>query len=421
MSKRDYRTYSSNSSEGDTEKQRPEQKPVLSAHALERRLKRYLLKENQRFLAITTPGFETILEKEIAELGSTQISGLIEGGVEYSGDIDLIYNSNLYLRTANRILMRIGEFTARSYPELYNKCKRIRWELFTGFNSEVSFSVSSRKSRLHHTDNIASTVYDAISESIRPLGLKVKLNKDALLRFHIRFSDDICIVSVDTSGELLYKRTKQKKIGDAPIRESLAAALLITSGWEKYGIIIDPLCGSGTFIIEAALMQLKRAPGLEREFAFSILPWFNLQKWNRLKNQAVSNVKNEMSIQLIGSDIDQSVLLAASSNAAELGLSKKITFVNRDCLELDCSKYNKKGLIISNLPYGKRIGNESGIRNLIDKLGKHLLEKCLEWEFAFVVAEENFQRISGLKVKNKIKFRNGGLSVQFVMGKISVK
>ena len=421
MSNRDYRAYSSNSPEDGAEKQEPKQNPVLSAHALDRRLKRYLLKNNQSFLAITTPGFEKILEKEIAELGSAQITGLIEGGVEFSGDIDLIYSSNLYLRTANRILMRIDEFTARSYPELFNKCKRIQWELFTGFNSEVSFSVSSRKSRLHHTDNIASTVYDAISESIKHLGLKVKLSKNALLRFHIRFSDDLCIVSVDTSGELLYKRTRQKKVGDAPIRESLAAALLITAGWEKYGIIIDPLCGSGTFILETALMHLKRAPGLEREFAFSILPWFNLQKWDRFKNQAVSNIKNEMSIQLIGSDIDRCALFAASANASELGLSKRIAFVNSNCLELDCSIYDKKGLIISNLPYGKRIGNESDTRDLIHEFGKQLLEKCREWEFAFVVAEEKFQKISGLKVKNIIKFKNGGLPVQFVMGKISSK
>lgn len=417
MSNRDYKTYSTDSSEGDSEHEQ-EHNSVLSAHALERRLKRYLLKENQKFLATTTPGFEKILEKEIANLELALISGHIEGGVEFCGNIDLIYNSNLYLRTANRILMRIDEFTARSYPELFNKCKRIRWELYAGFNGEVSFSVSSRKSRLHHTDNIESTVYDALCRSIQPLGLKLKLNKDARLRFHIRFSDDICTVSIDTSGELLYKRTRQKKIGAAPIRESLAAALLVAAGWEKYEIIIDPLCGSGTFLIEAALMHLRSAPGLDREFAFSIFPWFNSQKWNRIKLQAVSNVKQEMSIQLAGSDIDRSALLAASANVAELGLSERIYFVNRNCLDLDCSEYGKNGLIISNLPYGKRIGNENDIRDLISDFGKRIREKCRQWDFAFVTTEENFQRVSGLKVKEKIQFKNGGLPVLFVMGTV---
>lgn len=393
-----------------------ESKPVLTPRGLERRLKRHLFKAPQDYLAVTTPGFEYITAKELTGINA-DVKNRISGGVEFSGGLDLVYSANLRLRTANRVLMRIGSFTSRSYPELYNKAKRISWELYVGFNNEVSFSVSSHNSRLHHSENISDAVYDAIKEEMGKLGLEVKKSRESPLRFFLRLSDDICTISIDTSGELLYKRGYRREVGHAPIRETTAAALLIESQWEKYPLLVDPLCGSATFMMEAALMAYNRAPGICRDFAFSTWPCFSESKWERLKREARQEERKNHKLQLFASDISSEAIRASEENLKNLVLEGAVKLSRQDCLSFK-PESEKKGLIISNLPYGKRVGAGVEIREFYRMFGVHLRSHFSGWNYGLVVADAEFEKIAGLERKKEIRFVNGGLKVRFVQGRV---
>jgi putative N6-adenine-specific DNA methylase len=390
----------------------------LTPRGLERRLKRQFNNQRQQFFAIVTPGFEQVLADELKSIGDVEISDIVFGGVEFSGDYDLVYKANLFLRTANRVLMRISTFTARSYPELYNKSRKISWELYTGFSKEVSLSVSSKNSRLHHSDNIATAIFDALRDSLEKTGVKVVLNKQAALCFHVRYADDICTISIDSSGELLYKRGYRVNTALAPIRETLASAILLEAECVKYSVIRDPMCGSGTFILEAALMAAHRAPGIDREFAFSHWPNFNEQKWDRVKNFAIQNQIENRTVQLIASDINGKAIIAIHENLSRLGFTdNSITIKEEDCLKIQSEK--TPGLLVSNLPYGKRVGAaDAELCDFYRRFGAHLRESFRKWSFCFVVADTEFERHSGLKSKRVIRFVNGGLPVRLVMGTV---
>ncbi len=390
---------------------------LLTPRGLERRLKRYLLKTRHQFAAITTPGFENQLKSELSALEGVEVKDLISGGVEFCGPLDLIYSTNLFLRTANRILMRIGIFTACSYPELYNKCRRIDWELYCGFSDAVSFSVSSRNSRLHHTDNIGKTVFDALSEHMKKLGVPVKNDPDAGIVFHIRIFQDECTISIDSSGDLLYKRGYRQKTAFAPVRETIAGAVLMLARWDRYPVIMDPMCGSGVLILEAISMALHKAPGINRRFAFMNWPSFNSQKWEKICSKATVEELNDTEKRFFASDIDEQTLDSARENASCLGVENLVEIRKQDCLTIE--PVTPPGLLISNLPYGKRIGvSESGLDEFYAKLGKHLCKEFSGWNFAFIVEDPGFAEKSGLKVNKEIRFKNGGIAVRLVMGRI---
>lgn len=389
----------------------------LSDRGLKRRLKRQLLKNKQDFLAITNPGFEHILKSEIEALDGIEDIKIISGGIEFSGSIDLIYATNLYLRTANRVLMRISTFTARSYPELYNKCKRIGWELYNGFSDRLNISVSSRNSRLHHTDNIRSSVFEAISEYMEKLGVKVNMDDDSGITFYIRFFNDTCTVSIDSSGELLYKRGYRLKTGSAPIRESLASAILMEAQWNRFGVVMDPMCGSGVLILEAASMALCRAAGNNREFAIKNWPSFDMDKWLKYKEKAVKKQLSGTSTVFVASDVNSIAIHSAKENAELLSVGNIINFSQLDCLKIIPD--SNSGLIVSNLPYGKRIEftiNE--LHSFFRSFGRHLKRYFTGWNYAFVVADPDFEKITGIPVEKTISFSNGGIPVRLVMGLI---
>ena len=390
----------------------------LTARGLERRLKRHLLKTHQLFLAITTPGFEALLRKELEQIPDVTIEQQIGGGIEFSGPIDLVYTTNLRLRTANRVLMRIDSFVARSYPELFNKSRKISWELFCGFTRQVSFSVSSKSSRLHHTEHITGAVFDGMKEVMARLGSKMELVTTSPIRFFIRFVDDFCTVSIDTSGDLLYKRGFRINTAFAPIRETTAAALLLSMGWERFDRIIDPLCGSGTFALEAASLALNRAPGTLRSFSFFHWPLFNAEKWERIKTQIVHQQQVASRVQISATDINAAAITAARENAQRAGLADSISFFISDFFDLAGDRVvGNRGLLIANLPYGKRVAAEGmELQVFYKKFGEHLRRAFNGWHFGVVVADQHFERVSRLRVEKELRFSNGGIPVRFLSG-----
>jgi putative N6-adenine-specific DNA methylase len=335
----------------------------------------------------------------------------------------LVYHANLLCRTVNRILLRIADFTARSYPELYNKLRRIDWEQYLGFTGEVAVVSASRTSRLHHTDRINETVFSALRDHQASLGNEIVSVKNAVVRIFVRFLDDTCTVSIDSSGALLYKRGYRHVTGRAPLRETTAAALLMAASWQNYRIIVDPCCGTGSIILEGLRMALGLLPGNEREFAFFSWPSFSERKWNNIKHTIAKSEVVRDDIRFVAQDIDTAAMEAFKENCGNLHDNPQLTFGVADCREFNQSgEYGDCGLIVSNLPYGKRVAVEGGDIDLLYKnLGARLRGACGGWSFAFLVADPDFEKKSGLRGRTALTISNGGIPVRLVIGNISEK
>ena len=387
----------------------------LSQRALERRLKRYLLKAEQRFLAVCAPGFESFLEEEICALPDVKEVEIVRGGVEFSGPLETTYHANLHLRTAHRVLLRIDDFLAQTYPMLFDRAKRISWELYLGFEEALSINVSAKRSRLRHHKNIAATLHDAILTSLEPLGLQPKLEDDAPLELYARMFQDRCTLSLNTSGEHLHKRGYRTNINEAPLRETLAASILKASNAENYDLILDPMCGTGTFLIEAALMKRKVASGLHRHFAFEQFPSFQKSKWERFKSEARDAALPLSPARLIGCDVDEKVLEAARANAERAGVLGDIHFFQADARTLDYSTFgasNQRALLVTNPPYGRRLGSEQEVKTLYGALSERL-RQAEGWRVALITPEPEWIE---LPPTSALKFRNGGLRVSLLQG-----
>jgi len=395
------------------------QQVSLTQPGLARRLKRHLLKQPQQFFAICTPGLEEFAAKEVGALPNvTGVAGEA-GGVTFAGPLDTIYHANLNLRTVNRVLLRVASFTARSYPELFGKVRRLDWELLTGFSASISLEVACRESRLHHTDNAAAAVYDGIVDHMRSLGVAVTRSEHAPVCVHVRMHNDECTLSMDSSGEILHKRGYREATAKAPLRETIAAALLAACEWQRYPAIADPMCGAGTCAIEAALMARGIAAGSARHFAFEHWPSFHAGKWERFRASAAPADRPPTLPRLVAADIEDGALRAARANAERAGVVEGIAFVKADCRDFNKDgTWGAQGLMICNPPYGRRIGTVDETRDLLRQFGARLRESCKGWHFGLLLAEPTHAKALGLPIARRLKFSNGGVPVEFVMGEV---
>ena len=386
----------------------------LSQRALERRLKRHLLKAEQRFLAVCAPGFEPYLETEVRTLPDVKEVESVRGGVQFGGPLETMVHANLRLRTAHRVLLRVDDFLAQTYPVLFGRAKRVAWELYLGFAEALSINVSAKRSRLRHHKNLAATIHDAISTSLEPLGLEPKLEDDAPLELYARMFRDRCTLSLNTSGAHLHRRGYRTHIGEAPLRETLAAGILKASKVEDYDLILDPMCGAGTFLIEAALMKRNLAPGLGREFAFEHFPSFQPSKWERFRSEAQTSSLPKSPARLVGCDIDEEVLAAARANAARAGVLGDIHFFRADARTLDYEalKTQQRALLVTNPPYGKRLGSEGEVRGLYGALSERL-RRAEGWHVTLITPEPGWIE---LPLTSALEFRSGGLRVSLLQG-----
>jgi putative N6-adenine-specific DNA methylase len=385
----------------------------LTPRGLERRLKRHLLKEQQEYFAVCAVGFEEVLEQELSAISrqlsaeNLTIQSKEPGGVTFVAPLEAMYHANLQLRTAHRVLLRIDDFLAQSYPMLFNKVRKIPWELYLGFNKMYSIQVSAKESRLHQHKTIGKTVHDGITEYLKPLELSPQLTDDAPLEIQARFFQDRCTLSLNTSGEHLHKRGYRQLVSEAPIRETLAASILQTIDVQSFNAIVDPMCGSGTFLIEAAMLLKNIAPGSQRSFAFEQLPFFQESRWERFKREAKAK-QQKTSVKLLGSDIDAKNIGIAKTNAAKAGVADSITFEVAEARTLQISSV-AKSLLICNVPYGERLE-----ASVLTPFAKNLSKHFKGWEFAFVTKEMRW--LKNLKVQNSQRFQNGGLTVHLVRG-----
>jgi len=365
------------------------------------------------FFAVCQPGLERLVADELRSLGIANPHP-VPGGVEFSGFLTHLYRVNLWSRTTERVLLRLREFRAETFRELHHKAARTAWEEFLTPGCDVSIRATCRKSRLIHSGGVTERILSGISDRLgKPSTLVTtdEENKSARPNFIVvRLVDDHCQISLDTSGALLHFRGYRQATAKAPLRETLAAALILASGWVPDRSLLDPFCGSGTIPIEAALIARHSAPGRRRSFAFMDWRKFDRAEWNALLDQADGTLLPHAPASIQGSDRDAGAIEASCANADRAGVLDDIEFAQRAVSAIEPLGV---GHVITNPPYGQRVG-DADVRNLYAQFGKVLRAKCEGWRVAMLSSDVHWEYATGLKFQPIARFNNGGIKVRLV-------
>lgn len=368
--------------------------------------------DNYEFIAPCHFGLEAVLKREITNLGY-EITHVEDGKVTFTGDASAACRANIFLRTTERILLKAGSFKAETFDELFEKTKAIPWEQFIPVNGKFWVKkATSIKSKLFSPSDIQSIMKKAIVER-----LKSKYNtswfKEDGASFPIRVTimKNEVTVGLDTSGESLHKRGYRKAVVKAPITETLAAALIMLTPWNKDRILADPFCGSGTFPIEAALIGANIAPGINRSFTAE--EWTHIipkKEWYNAVNEAQDLIIHGLDMDIQGYDIDNNAIKAAMENARNADVGHLIHFQRRAVNQLSHRK--KYGFIITNPPYGKRLEASDEIPLIYKELGQ-AYKNLDEWSMYLVTAYEQAEKYIGRKADKNRKIYNGMIKTYF--------
>ena len=357
-------------------------------------------------------GLEAVLKKEILDLGY-EIVRVEDGRVTFGGDEDAICRANIFLRTAERILLKVGQLHAVTFDELFEGIKALPWENY--IPSDGKFWVakaSSVKSKLFSPSDIQSIVKKAIVERLKGVySLQWFPETGAEYPIRISFMKDEAVVCLDTTGLSLHKRGYRTMVSKAPIKETLAAALLMLTPWHKDRILVDPFCGSGTFPIEAAMMAANIAPGMNRSFTAE--KWTNFvgrKYWYGAIDEANDLVDDQIETDIQGYDIDGDIIKAARQNAREAGVDHLIHFQQRPLSELSHPK--KYGFIVSNPPYGERLEEKSHLPALYTEIGDRFRELD-SWSMYLITSYEDAEKYIGKKADKNRKIYNGMLKTYY--------
>lgn len=383
--------------------------------------------EDYSLFAITAPGLEPLAQAELRAMG---ISAAAEpGGVAWTGGADDLYAANLRLRTASRVTALAAEFRARTFFELERHARKVPWERWVGRGGTVRLRVTSKKSKLYHEGAIAQRVLEAIEHRVGPLAASGVVADeeggedagDAQL-FIVRFVRDACTIRADASGALLHLRGYRQALARAPLRETLAASMLLGSGWDGASPLLDPMCGSGTIPIEAALIARRIAPGLAspdrepRDYSFTSWPDFDVERWAKVVDRACEEIRPTAGIPILGSDRDDGAIEAATSNAARAGVSDDINLSVRPISAIDPPP--GRGWIVINPPYGVRVGERDPLRNLYAALGRTLRAGAPGWTLALLSPDHALERQVGIPLDEVLRTSNGGIPVRLVVGRV---
>lgn len=357
-------------------------------------------------------GLEAVLKKEIYDLGY-EITKVEDGKVMFLGDAQAICRANLFLRTAERILLKAGSFHASTYDELFEGIRALPWEIYLPKDAKFWVTkASSIKSKLFSPSDIQRIVKKAVVEKMKEYyDIEWFSETGAAYPIRIFLLKDEVSVTIDTTGESLHKRGYRTMSGAAPISETLAAALICLTPWHADRILVDPFCGSGTFLIEAAMMAANIAPGIDREFTAQ--EWQNLirkKDWYEAIEEAQDLIDKDVQVDIQGYDIDADVLRCARENAKRAGVEHMIHFQKRDVCELRHPK--KYGFVITNPPYGERMEDKSDLPELYEKIGE-AFGKLDAWSLYIISGFEDAERYIGRKADKKRKIYNGMLKTNY--------
>lgn len=357
-------------------------------------------------------GLEAVLKKEILDLGY-EISLVDDGRVTFIGDDEAICRANVFLRTAERVLLKAGSFKAETFEELFQGTRNIPWEDFIPEDGKFWVAkASSIKSKLFSPSDIQSIMKKAMVERLKNrYGVTWFPENGASYPLRVFLYKDMVTVGIDTSGESLHKRGYRTLTSKAPITETLAAALILLTPWNRDRILVDPFCGSGTFPIEAAMMAANMAPGMNRSFLAE--EWRNVIKrkcWYEAMDEAGDLVEEDVQVDIQGYDVDGDIVKAARSNAQSAGVDHMIHFQQRPVSALSHPK--KYGFIISNPPYGERIEEKENLPALYREIGERFAALDA-WSMYLITSYEDAQKYIGRKADKNRKIYNGMLKTYF--------
>ena len=374
--------------------------------------------------AVVAPGLEQLALAEARALGIPAELQDKGGGLAWTGDVRSVLRANAGLRIASRVLVRLASFQARSFAELERHARQVAWGRMLGPGGSARFRVTSKKSRLYHTDAIAQRLADALVRAVP--GARVEdataagddeahAAEDAQL-FVIRVHRDHVTVSADSSGDLLHRRGYRQQTAKAPLRETLAAALIAASRWDLASPLVDPLCGSGTIPIEAALMARGEAPGAKRSFAAERWPGVPPTLGESVRMELAERSPSASAGRVIGSDRDAGAIAAAMANAERAGVAGEVELSVR---ALSAAEFpGELGWVVTNPPYGVRVGDAERVRDLWAQVGKVLRERARGWRVAILSPDSALDRQLRIPLRAVAQTSNGGIPVRLMVGEI---
>lgn len=360
-------------------------------------------------IATTVFGLEGIVKEECKKLGFKNIS-VSNGKVEFEGAMRDIVKANLWLRSAERVLIKIAEFRALTFEELFQNVEKIDWDKYLFEDSKIIVTGKSLKSNLKSVSDNQSITKKAIIKKLSKI-YKKEWFEETGERYKIEVSilKDIVTITLDTSGDGLHKRGYRQKQNEAPMKETLAAALVQMSNWNPDRPLVDFFCGSGTILIEAGLIGKNIAPGISRKFEFNDWKWFNQKIYKEEKKKAFHEMK-DIKLNIIGFDIDKKAIEISKLNAINAGLDEDIKFVSKDMKKVGLIE--NFGVLISNPPYAERMGTKEDLKEIYQSLSKHL-HSLNTWSFFIITADKNFEYGVNKFANKKRKLFNGRIEVDY--------
>jgi putative N6-adenine-specific DNA methylase len=362
----------------------------------------------EKFFATCPRGLEQLLADELQHFRAEKIHP-VGGGVQFSGDFSLCYRANLESRMASRVLWQVATERYRDEEDIYRTALALPWNDWFEPALTIRVDVSATRSPLKSLNFVTLKIKDAVCDKVRRLsGRRPSVDTrqpDVSIQGHL--TDRDFTLYLDTTGEPLFKRGKRIATGDAPLRENLAAGVLRLAGWMPDMPLLDPMCGSGTILLEAAQMALDIAPGLGRHFAFEKLKNFNRRLWQELLQQSVARQKPRVPLAIYGSDLSGDVLKAARANLAAAGLETVVSLKRANALEISAPA--KAGIIVTNPPYGVRLGEQRELAELYPKLGDVLKKKFTGWRAYILSGDMRLPKLIRLATSKRTPLFNGAL------------
>lgn len=368
-----------------------------------------------KWIASAAFGMEGLTGRDLKRLGAEDVRVLNVGGAEFSGTLESAMKANLWLRCADHISLVVGEFPARSFEELFEGIRRIEWADYLARDSAFPVRARCVKSVLMSQTDTQKIVKKAVVEKLKgAYGVSWFEETGATVQIDVSIRGDVATVSLDASGEPLSRRGYRTWNGEAPLRETLAAALILTSGWHPWQPLYDPCCGTGTLLIEAAFIALNRAPGLRRPFAMEKWPFADVSALERVHREAQSRSDEgqQREIRIAGSDIDPEAIELARRHIRQAGLGGRIEVEVMDMRDVVLK--GEPGAIVANPPYGERIGDRRVAHVVARQLGE-LSRRCPGWNVYAFSADMGFEREFGRRADRRRRFYNGRIECEYHM------
>ena len=361
-------------------------------------------------IATATFGLEAVVAREVRNLGYQEVT-VEDGRVTFTADEAAICRANLWLRSADRVLLKMGSFEATTFEELFQKTRALPWPEWLPVNANFPVNGKSIKSKLHSVPDCQAIVKKAVVEKMKEKYRREWFDEDGpRYSIEVALLKDVATLTVDTSGAGLHKRGYRKLSSEAPLKETLAAGMINLARWFDDRVFMDPLCGSGTIPVEAALIGLNIAPGNKRSFDAQLWPAVPEKLWHEARAEAADLVKKDCKLRIIGTDIDEKVLSLARYHAQAAGVAEHIHFQRLPVSEVRTK--SKYGYIVCNPPYGERLGEAKEVEALYREMGR-VFGSLDTWSYYIITSYPRFEQLFGRKADKRRKLYNGRIECHY--------